>query len=321
MTYLSRGPTLALALVLSSCTANATVSTGPGSEPENTTPAVDALEIAGHPGLEACASGTSGADLDASLQIARDFRESCHEMVVCGGLNASFAFALVQLLVNAAAGGETRPNGFTYEGEGFWRASDVMTVRLHLPFDTTFGRAGDPITFDVFDVENYFAGATIVASASIDLTGTARTSLAIEFTGTGPGAELLGLGAMEAGSIELDADEIAATIGRLEVRNDIVVLDEHGDTTVTYTLRGSPTPLSELANDGAQGMELVDVQAENPVTGQRIEILDWGMEYRAGVARTLDGTIEFEVAGGVVPYRALFAYPHRSSPDVTLGCR
>lgn len=325
MTLLQRLGALLLAGAVVGCNMNAgatgTASTGPGSEPENTAPPVDALELAGHPGLETCTAGMSEAEVDAALEISRAFRQSCHEMVVCGGLNASFSFALIQLLVNVAAGGDTRPSGFTYEGDGYWRASDVMTIRLHLPADTSWGRAGDPITFDVFDINNYFTGVSIVASASIDLTGETRTSLSIAFEGTGPGAELLGLGGEVASPIEVDAEAIAQAIGQVTMRNDIVVDDERDDTHILYTLRGMPTPIGELGNDGAQGMELVGVTGENAVTGQRIEITSWGMEYRAGVARTLDGTVDFAVTGGPLEYTAHFAYPHRSSPDVTLGCR
>ncbi len=318
MTLLPRGALAAL--ILSACNAGATAGTGPGSEPENTDPAVDALEIAGHPGLEGCAGAVSAAELEASLEIARDFRESCHEMVVCGGLNASFSFALIQILVNIAAGDPTQPSGFTYEGDGYWRANETMVVRLYLPHDTSWGRAGDPIAFDVFDIESYFTGVSVEASASIDLTGDTRTSFAIRFEDSGPGAELLGLGPNPTGTIELDLEQVAAALGQIEMRNDIVVDDEHGDTHVLYTLRGAPTPIGQLADDGAQGMELVDVTAVNAATGQSIVITDWGMEYRAGVARTLDGTIDFRIEGGAMPYEATFVYPHRSSPDVSLRC-
>jgi hypothetical protein len=322
MASLRWGWTLGLAVALGGCNvvASGSASTGPGSVPENPDPPTDALELPGRPGLEGCTAGLAGSELDAQLQIARDFRESCHEMVVCGGLNASFSLALIRVLVNAAAGGATHPTGFTYAGDGLWRVAETMTVRLHLPQDTTWGRAGDPITFDVFDIESYFTGVTIVASASVDLSGETRTSLSIQFEGVGPGAELLGLGPEPSTPLQLDAEQIADALGRIEIRNDILVDDPRGDTRVLYTLRGAPTPISELARDGAQGMELVGVTAINEVTGQTIVITDWGMEYRAGVARTLDGTIDFQVVGGAVEYSSRFVYPHRGYPDVTLGC-
>src|ERR1700736_952495 len=49
--------------------------------PENTAPPVDALTDPAHPGLEACAGSVSSSDLNDALEVASDFKQSCHELI------------------------------------------------------------------------------------------------------------------------------------------------------------------------------------------------------------------------------------------------
>jgi hypothetical protein len=316
-TSLLRAATGALGGLLVACGPMA--GAGPtGGEPENTAPPVDALSDPAHPGLEGCAVG----DVDATLEVAAAFRDSCHEMVICGGLSTQFSGGLVQVLVNAAAGTTGHPAGFEYAGEGRYRSGDTMLVTLHLPQATSFGRAGELIEFDLFDPNNYFVSATIEASASIDLTGETRTSLSIAFTEVGPAIELLGLGPRPASPITIDAEAIASTLGGIEMRQNIVVDDVQPDGThVRYELASAGVPLgSLLEGGGVLPMELVNVDAVRPITGETLRVIDWGMQYTAGSTGTLDGTITFAVEGGAFPYTATFVYPHRRTPDVALAC-
>jgi hypothetical protein len=63
--------------------------------PENTATPVDALTDPNHPGLEACKGSVSSAELEDSLEVASDFKESLHELVVCGGLVTSLGSAVI----------------------------------------------------------------------------------------------------------------------------------------------------------------------------------------------------------------------------------
>lgn len=303
-----------LAAVLVACGPTAS-----GGEPENTAPPIDALADPAHPGIETCATG----DVEATLEVSRAFRDSCHEMVVCGGLSASFSTALIQVLANAAAGTTTHPSGFEYEGEGRYRSGDTMVVALHLPTATSFGPAGSVIPFDLFDPASYFVSATIEASASVDLTGETTTTLSIHFEEVGPAIELLGLGPNPASPITIDTEGLVASLGSIEMRSHIVVDDEQPDGThVRYELASEGVRLGALLEGGgALPMELVNVDAVRPATGETLTVLDWGMQYTAGSTGTLDGTIRFAVDGGAFPYEATFVYPHRRTPDVSLRCR
>src|SRR5262245_17036829 len=106
------------------------------TDTENTAPPVNALDNPAHPGIEACASG----DVEASLAIAKDFQDSCHEMVICGGLSAAFTISVIEVLFNAATGDPTGPDGFVYVGKGRYAAGTRMEITLKLAKDTSFGK-------------------------------------------------------------------------------------------------------------------------------------------------------------------------------------
>lgn len=309
---------------LAACTGAAATPQGVGApsggEPENTAPPENALEIAGHPGLEGCAS----ADVEAELEVARAFDQSIHELVVCGGMAAQLSVSLLDVFINAAIGGTARADGWQYMGDGRWETGgSLMRAWFVLPFDTSWGRTGDVIPFDVTDPASYFADFSVVASATLDMSGEVKTDLAIEFTSTEPGFELLGVDQTPGQtSLQLDLDALVERLGSIQLRQDVVVEDERGDVTVSYHVTGDRIPLASLVFAAAPApLQIEDAWAEHAVTGQRLGVTDWGMQYSGGSAGTLDGTIDVEVAGGRVEYAAHFSFPHRRYPDVTLDCR
>lgn len=295
------------------------------STPENTAPPVDALEDPRHPGIEACATGKSAAEINDTLAIASAFKQSCHEMIVCGGLSASFSTSLINVLINSASGDPTQPSGFIFDGQGTYAAGTQMVISLHLGADTSFGKKGDVITFDVFDINNYFTGAVIKATASIDTSGNTKTSIGIEFQNPGPGVELLGLGPSPKSPLTVDFDAIAAAVGKIQMTNIVTVDDTQGDEAtashIVYKLNSPPVEIGSIFNGGSLPMELVETSGSRTSTGQTITVTDWAMIYQSGSSGTMDGSIHFDVkGGGAFPYSATFTYPHRKAPDVSLAC-
>jgi hypothetical protein len=65
-------------------------------------------------------------------------------------------------------------------------------VSLHLAGPTSFGKAGDTIAFDLFDIESYFAGARLDIKAG---KGAMQADTNIKFSAENQGAELLGASA------------------------------------------------------------------------------------------------------------------------------
>ena len=294
-----------------------TLPQGP-QDSENTAPPVNALTDPAHPGIEACMQG----EVEAELQIARDFEDSCHEMVICGGLLAAFTVTLVEVLINAASGKSTEPGGFVYVGQGRYAAGTQMELTLKLAKDMTFGKAGDVIDFDLFNVANYFTSAKLAASASISTTGEAKTSLSIEFEGTAKGYELLGLKPGADGTIQTDLATISKNLGAsILIETKISMSDERESSTIVYELESPATLLSSYLASGPMDMRLVEVAGSASSTGQSITVKNWAMQFKASSSSgTLDGSIDFEIRGGAFDYVAKFTYPHRKAPDVALSC-
>ena len=326
MTRPERTCSILVALALAGCAARGSGSIGfgqakPGA-PENTAAPVNALDDPAHPGLESCTSGLSSEEIEAELAIVRAFEQSLHEMIICGGLTVSYSVSFVDVLVNTALSKGTSPKGFRHLGGGRYDAGGIMVVSLHLPYDTSFGQTGDIIPFDVFDPASYFTGLRAAARATVDIFGNTSTELQLGFSETKPGFELLGAAATTESSITLDFDQMVEALGQVQVRSRFEgTSDQVGDVTVKYMMQDAgAVTVADLIHGGTMSTELMDVTATRESSAQRIEVTRWAMEYGGGSAGTLDGEIEFRVVGGAFPYTAHFVYPHRKSPDVTLGC-
>ncbi|MBK9036324.1 MAG: hypothetical protein IPL61_34605 [Myxococcales bacterium] len=285
--------------------------------PASTAAPIDDLADRSHASLAACATG----DVDANLAIVADFRDSCHEMIICGGLTNTFSGAVFRMLVNAALGHKTGVDHITYQGDGRYRVGDVMTLQMRLGADMSFGHAGDVIPFDVLDLGTYFKRASISASASYALGGRAETSYAMTFDEVGPGVELLGLSRDTAGPLKLQFQAMADALGHnVHAAQDITVSDHKGASAIDYHLSGPPTPIANLLGGAPAAQELTSIDARRTDTNQTIAVTNWAMQYQPGSTGTLDGSITFEVRGGAFPYQATFTYPHRKEPDVALSC-
>lgn len=285
--------------------------------PPSTAPIVDDLADPSHAALAACATG----DVDANLRLVADFRDSCHEMIICGGLTNTFSGAVFRMLVNAALGRPTGVDHIVYQGDGSYRVGDVMTLQMRLGADLSFGRAGDVIPFDVLDLGTYFKRASVSASASYTLGGRGETSYAMTFDEVGPGVELLGLSRTAAGPLTLDFQAMANALGHnVLAAQDITVSDHQGASQIDYRLTGPAMPIANLFGGAPSTQALAGVTATRSDTHQSIAVTNWAMQYQPGSSGTLDGSITFEVRGGAFPYQATFRYPHRKEPDVTLRC-
>jgi len=294
---------------------------------ENTSPPVDALTDPTHPGLSACASSVSSTDLEDSLQVAKDFKESCHELVVCGGLVTSLGSAIVNILLNAALGGGGA--SLTYKGQGVYVTGagqtggmgTVMEITTLLGADTSFGKAGDPIAFDLTDITTYFTGVKVTAQATLSTSGTATYSLGVAFTGVGPGVELLGLGKTPSSPLTVSSDKIAAALGQIQIKTHIHQADMQNKSLFTYDVVGPQQSLASALSGDAVPFQLMGVTGGRADAMQTIDVKTWQINYLdTGHNGFMNGTIGFAVKGGKLPYTVTFHYPNRKTPDVALAC-
>lgn len=284
--------------------------------PENTATPIDERGEASAK-LAACATG----DVAAQVQIVSDFVDSCHEMIICGGLTNSFGISIISVLLGAAFGKDVSISTVKYKGDGVYEVGNVMTMTLVLGRDTSWGQIGDPITFDVMKLDSYFTGASISVAGGLSLGGgggEVKAKLVAKFESVGPGIELLGLGANPSSGVQFDFEGVAKSIAdHVQVANIITVDDTKGDSHIAYKLSTPPVRFGELLGHAPQGQELVEVSATRGT--QSIEVTHWGMAYQPGSSGTLDGTIDFIVHGDF-DYKVHFEYPHRKTPDVLLSC-
>lgn len=201
----------------------------------------------------------------------------------------------------------------------------MMVVSLHLAGPTSFGKAGDAIAFDVFDINSYFADAHLDIKAG---NGAMKADINIAFSSQKPGAELLGDLVTSNGKIKLDFRKLVSLLGQIELRQEITVDDQRGPIRVNYNVVGERVPIQNLVfakgstSSSSNGAPLIilGASAKNPEVNQVLTITNWDMAFAGGGAKTLDGSIAFEVRGGDFNYKGTFVYPHRSSPDIKLNC-
>lgn len=273
--------------------------------------------------LAACRGGVSEGVLDDSLEIAAGFRQSCHELVVCGGLAAQMSGAVIQLFVNAALGAST-DSGLKFDGKGTYVSAGGalatnMEVTLHLPADTSFGKKGDLIPYDLLSVDTYFTGAKLEAVAKIGPSGVSH-DVRVSFTGTGPGFELLGIQA-SGSEMKLDTDAIAQALGRVGLRAKTHVDDEQGRSTFVYDMTSPETTLGALFDGGGIAFRLDGITGGRSDLRQSLTTTTFDVQYVGGKVGKLDGSIGFAIDGGPLPFAATFQYPRSNEPVVRFACR
>lgn len=292
-----------------------------GGRPANKAKPSSDINNPQHSGVKSCVAGNA----TQNLEIIAALEESMHELVVCGGMAQRFSVSFFDMLVNVAKGAATNPKGFKYLGDGRYEAGGMMVVSLHLAGPTSFGKAGDTIAFDLFDINSYFADARLDIKAG---SGAMKADISIKFSAQNQGAELLGDLVTSGGKIKLDFKKLVSLLGQIELRQEITVDDQRGPVSVNYNVVGKRVPIQNLVfakgetSSSSNGAPLIvlGASAKNPDLAQSLTITDWDMAFAGGGARTLDGSIAFEVRGGDFDFKGTFVYPHRSSPDIVLEC-
>ena len=323
------GALVAVGLLVAGCSSLAGSGSGASSNhapPENTSAPVDALADPTHPGLETCGGSVSASALADSLEIASDFKESCHELIVCGGLATNFSSAVIDVLLNAALGNGSAQ--LTYKGNGVYETGNagdggtgvVMDITAILGADTTFGKAGDVINFNLLDIATYFTGAKLTASATIGTKG-ASYAIGASFTSTGPGFELLGLGSTGQSPMTIDSNKVEASLGKILIKTHIHQSDSQGHALFTYDVSAPPQSLTSALSGDSVPFTLEGLTGARADLGQTIKVTSWQIGYLdTGPSGYMNGTIAFQVTGGPLPYTATFHYPNRKAPDVSLSC-
>jgi hypothetical protein len=271
--------------------------------------------------LDACRGTLSDAQLSAQVAIWSDMQASFSAAVASDKALASVGSGLsgfVQAMVSGNAGA---PGGFSYQGNGVLSASPSgdahVDVRFFLASATSFGKAGDPITFDVFDPANYFQGLSVSSSVTVDLSGV-HTSMQLHFTKAGPGAELLGLGASPSSGLNLDVGQLSSRLGAVDVAATTAISHADGPSTIALQVSTAARPASSLGG-AAVPLQLQGFSGSRSDTGQVLS-LDTTTLASVGGGGSLDGTSLVRSSSAGFSFQMLFHFPASPLADVAFGC-
>lgn len=275
--------------------------------------------------LSACAGGLSDAEIADAIRVTTDFEDSCHELVVCGGLANGLSTSVVQIFIDAALGVAGR-GGLVFDGKDTYRsppgsvAGTNMDATLHLPKDTAFGKAGDVIPFDLLTVESYFKGANVKAEGGISTSGVS-VKIKVTYQELGPAFELLGLSAPAGpNEVTLEAQPVSRALSAIKLRAKTHVDDKKGASAFVYDLTSPETTLGDLVDGGSLAFALDGVNGTRSDRSQTLASTRWEVVYAGGKVGKLDGTIGISVTGGPLPHRATFVYPKSNTAKITYAC-
>jgi hypothetical protein len=190
----------ALALLLGACSTTSTVETESTSCFEPCL-AVDAeVDLSEQLGVV--------TDITLALDVSREVLVEYVDGVLALGLVAA---ALVDGTTPAL------PPGFSYEGDGVYSVDvgngAVAKVQFFWPIDGVHPQLGTPITWDVFDTDNYFKGLSVNAGIDASLSGV-DSYVELQADEVGPGAQLLGLGPSSQSPFRVDVEDMTDALKR-----------------------------------------------------------------------------------------------------------
>ena len=251
--------------------------------------------------------------IDESTLIAWDFKESAHEMLVCGQLSAQLQASLINGAATLLADPKSAPEAFTYADGAFIVEQDNVTMTVSLACGSlTIGcDEGEEVDADPFLADSYLVGAT----ATEGDTGT----LIIEFERPGPLVGLLGQGRNPSSPLRLNATDLGvfiSNISRLRANTVVDFADQVEQTSVVYSLRTGRIDIQDIHDGKPMPFELKDASATRgeqtmtPITWEA-EVLEHGV----------DGLIEMEVRGGEVEYLVRYLYTADvAEPEIEMEC-
>jgi hypothetical protein len=274
--------------------------------------------------LAACsadADAGAGATVVAdAVLISDEYADSLHEMIGCGGLGFLLCSAVIDGVVDAiiAQSNDATPDGWEWAGDGVYRTGSeatTMDATFYLAEDFSFGKAGDPVSYDVFLVDSYLVNARLKLDVK---TGKTR----IAYDAPGPLVELLGFGAAPANPLPVDLSDLASIkkkLRQLEFGGRVVFQDERAHSSIAYTLNIPRTSADKFVGGSAtMRYELEKVDGARADIGQTIETRLFDVAYANH--GTLTGTVDFHIAGGPLEYDAHLAWDDAPYPERTLMC-
>ncbi len=260
--------------------------------------------------LEACADESV---IDEQTLIAWDFKQSAHEMLVCGQLSMQLQTSLFEAAESLLTDPKGAPDAFTWSEDSFLVETEDVVMEVALSCGDGVGcPSGERLTADPFLLDSYVqSGSTsLLDSGAVELT----------FEAPGPLVRMLGHGANPESPLRLTATELASfafTIQNLQANTVIHLNTQEEDTTVVYDLKTGRAPLYELALFPSQSYELLEASATRGAQVMEPEL--WDVEV---LEHGMTGVIQMLVTGGDFDYAVTYTYSESDSePVIEMECR
>lgn len=278
--------------------------------------------------LDECKGASSQAQVDENIAIVKQLVASYHELLPCGQAMSNYSYWLSEFFAKLSRGEPAYPEGFMFTGSGYYIVGGgVMTVQSSLAKDTTFGKAGEDVPFDLFDSASYFESASFKANLTLDASWSTEEGFQGHYTGSiemtieksNPQAlELFGIDSTQTTTTQ-QQEELAAKIA--DSVNFTVKIDRPTADGVGFTVEIGPKRIDELYNGKTllipQAMPILSSSALN----QEVGLVEWDMGFVPVVTGALDGRVVAGVTGGHFPYYVSFVYESAGAPDVVVSCQ
>lgn len=271
--------------------------------------------------FELCLDVSADVAVDAHLAISTDVAASV-ELARTGLVAfASASRALTGFVQSMVDLNPSMPNGLSFVGDGLYVATPNtatrVELRFYLPSDTSYGKKGDLIDFNLFDVSNYFASFGVKASTTLSLSGLS-TSTSFTFDGVGPGAELLGISHAATSPVTVDVGAFSKQLSKVVVQANVTVAAVSKTSEIRFSIAPGSLSLSAVG-DGAipltisgfsgKGLELAQVLS---LDAADLSMRDAGANY--------DGTLQFSVVSADFSFGLLLGFDASAKADIVVGC-
>ena len=250
--------------------------------------------------LQDCWDGATQQEVDENIFITEQYAGSLATSLEITWLPTLFAIDFLLLYAETVAGAVGgMPPDWTFD-QGVYRyekTAAAIAMRVLLTEESGYGPAGTVVTENIFALESYLVGATVVPSQTDD-------SVTITYSEPGPLVELLGLGPTPPNPLTLTAaerDTIVASLGKLAIEPDYISYGVTGPVTVDLHWVSPPETIASIAQgDLPIDIQLVKVDAHREDLNQDLSTEIWDVDQTGG---DVGGYTTFTVSGGKFPYR------------------
>jgi hypothetical protein len=269
--------------------------------------------------LASCRSGVGDAAFDDAIEITTDFDLSSREMMECGGAQVALSVGIVARILDEALGTGTGDVALKFDGKSAYKTSSLgatMTVEIRLHRDTSFGKKGDVVPFDLLDIATYFVGGHITGTATVT-NGKPSVDVAVSYSALGPGFELLGLTASPS-PMKLDVDHLQSELGQLLMHATTHVDDTQGHGKFTYDMPSTDKTIADVQSSSLVSFTNTAFAGGRADTSQTMSVISWQADSIG--SHSANGTIEANVTGGALPYKVKLAYANAPHATISFSC-